>query len=348
MMAPTLTPIRYFGQREQILPDLLQIVSHGRGPYKNLFDPFSGSGSVSFAAMQAHAAECYHINDSTPVLHSLWESVKAKAGMLITEYEKHLNQYVSLPEEGRRAYYQDCLNKFNQSMSQGGKDDAALLFPFLINHASDNMPLFNSSFQLVSRPNVTITKQQAENDINEFTKRVYTVSRLLNENKSDASSGDFTECIKNAASGDLVIFDPPYPAQSGSIYYNPKSEEELWEHLRVSFSLLNQRGVNFIILYGANAVSLSRQFTEPGLQLQHLIRLSYHPIYQHYLEHVYVSSQLRLTDENLPHGMVPYASLFETGKEMSEEQCNAALDTLKAKFGVLDKTTPHPSMKVQL
>jgi site-specific DNA-adenine methylase len=337
LMNTVLTPLDYFGQRERILPDLLRIASNHQGPYENLFDPFSGSGSISFAAMQQHLAKSYHINDSTPVLSSLWGLVKDKPSMVICAYEQRLNHYMSLAEEGRRIYYQNCLDEFNQAVSKEQKKEAALLFPFLINHADANMPLFNASFQLASRPDISITKEQGQKRIGEFTRKVYTVSRLLKENNHHASSGDFTDCIRSATRGDLVVFDPPYPAQSESIYYNPKSEQVLWEGLRASFALLNQKGVDFMLMYGANAVTLSRQFQEPALQLQHLIRLSYHPIYKYYLEHVYVSEKLHMTEEKLPHGMVRYETLFAPGEEMSETKCNAVLAALKAKFKIDDE-----------
>ena len=322
-----LTPLFYFGQRESIVADLFLLL--GNKKYQCLYDPFAGSGSVSFAAMEEDIASDYSLNDSFPVFKYLWEMIKASPGEFISEYTAYLTNYCAQAKNNRVAFYNRALSDFNHALSSGFYAKSALLFAFLINFADKNMPLFDQQLHLTTQANVFINIEDEKKNLDKFKERTERLHHLLNKYKTNFSSGDFLPCLETASKGDLVILDPPYPAQASNVYYKINEEKILQNNLRIAIKELKKRDVDLVILYGARRVLLENQLNDEELELQHLIRLSTHRTFGYFLDHIYISKNIASQLQQLPPGMAHYDTFFSSESVMTEEQYEKALNTLQ-------------------
>ncbi|MBS0349764.1 MAG: DNA adenine methylase [Proteobacteria bacterium] len=324
--ARTITPLHYFGQRESIVEDLFQL-SKVEMPINSFYDPFSGSGSISFAAIEQKKANNFHLNDSLPMLKSFWEWVRINPQSIVEIYSELIEDYYRFPTHQRRNVYEKLLKTLRYQNNVLSKPYFAAIFAFLINFSEKNIPLFDKNLELATRPNVEIDHESKLLKIKNFNDRITHLSHLFQVNKVFFSSGDYHKSIGSAKKGDLIIFDPPYPQQAHNIYYNIKTEIDLRESLSQTFRELNERQVDFMVLYGAGDIPPSVQFR--GLGLQHLIRLSCHPLYGEFLEHLYVSSTIPLNSASLPTGIIFYDQLFKPYKDVSSINYDQALYILK-------------------
>jgi site-specific DNA-adenine methylase len=323
-----ITPLAYFGQRETIIPDLFALL--GERKYQCIYDPFSGSGSISFAAMQKKLGQHFYLNDSFPNFKHIWEFIRAYPQEFIKEYSEYVQSYCSQAKNERRSFYSKLLADFNNASRCGFYAKAAILFTFLTNYADKNLSIFDKNLQLVSEANVFIDIEIEKKNLADFTQRVMYLHELFKQYPSSFNSGDFLSCLDTASTGDLVILDPPYPSQAENIYFKLKDEQTLKQNIETAFTKLNEKKVDFFILYGARIVPLSKQFNEEKHKLHHLIRLSTHKIFGHFLDHIYVSRQLDLNSTQLPKGMAFYNQFFNSNEEMTQEQYQNALSALQS------------------
>lgn len=324
-----LTPLSYYGQREFIIRDLFALLGNNR--FQCCYDPFSGSGSLSFEAMDRELAQNYFVSDSFPVLRSLWELIKIKPQELISQYTSCVEIYISMTKEERCNYFSKMLTIFNECNKSGFLAKAAMLFTFLINYSEKNIPEFDKNFSLIVKPNLFINPELEKTNINEFERRTLYLSGLLNKFGTSFSSGDFFSCIETTNKGDIVFLDPPYPSQSEEIYYKISPEYKIREDLVKSIEHLTKSKVDFILLYGARMVSIEYQFDEESLNVDHLIRLSTHPVFGHFLDHIYVPKSLGLNSERLPLGVEFYRDFFRKNKEIDYDEYYQVLTHLQSK-----------------
>lgn len=322
-----ITPLSYYGQREAIVPDLFKLL--GNRKYKSFYDPFAGSSSISFAAMAIKLAQDYFINDSCDSFEHLWNMINFIPLELINGYRDYVLGYCQSLAEKRKEFYNQRLIEYNEANKYSNFLKAAILFAFLINFAHRNMPLYDNNLQLVSQGNLEINVKNEEQKLIDFEKKVKHLNSLLCDNRIIFSSGSFVKCLQFANKGDLVILDPPFPSQPANVYLKTEKGDELKNNLKKSLKELVRREVDFIILYGARVVALADQLNEKELNLQHLLRLSTHGLYGDYLEHLYVSPNIKLTNEDLPAGIVFYNELFEHGVEVSNSQYEQAVARLR-------------------
>lgn len=321
-----ITPLHYFGQRESIIEDLFKL-SKVETPINSFYDPFSGSGSISFAAMEQKNAKNFYLNDSLPMLKSFWESVRTNPQSIVEIYSELIEDYYRFPIYQRNEVYEKLLKQLRYQNKVFNNPYFAAIFAFLINFSEKNIPLFDKNLKLATKPNLEIDHESKLLKINNFRDRITHLSHLFQINKVSFNSGDYYKSIVSAKKGDLIVFDPPYPQQAHNIYYNIKSEIDLRTSLSQTFEELNEKKVNFMVLYGAGDIPLSAQFK--GLGLQHLIRLSCHPLYGEFLEHLYASPTISLNSASLPTGIIFYDQLFKPCNGVISINYDRALYILK-------------------
>src|SRR5579872_7077371 len=128
-----LTPLTYFGQRESLVDDIFLLSGK---KYNTLFDPFSGSGSISFAAMQSKVANHYCINDSYPIIIALWNLVKKDEEFVVKLYSQLYLDFQACSPKQRIEFFKKTLATFNAPTNKD-VDARAVYFAFLINHTKD-------------------------------------------------------------------------------------------------------------------------------------------------------------------------------------------------------------------
>lgn len=319
-----LTIVSYLGQREFLVPDLLKLL--GNKKYACIYDPFSGSASLSFALMQIGLAKNFVINESLPIFECLWKFVKNHPDELISRYSSLVNQYFSESNKIKRLeLYQELLRKYNENYRLGIMADATILFVFLINYSENYIPYFDKNMSMSTRPNVFINISEKPKILEQFEKKVRYLSELFRSNQTNFLSGRFEDSLGNVSSDDLVVMDPPYPQQTRDVFFTPDPKEILQGKIRTTMESLSASKVDFIIFYGSRRVKLQDQFNEDKYNLHHLVRLSNHPDFGVFLDHIYISRTVSITPEILPPGMAFYSSYFKRDEEMTESRYQEAV-----------------------
>lgn len=334
-----ITPIRFYGQRESIIADIFYLLENKT--FHRLYDPFSGSGSISFTAMKKQLAKEYYINDTDPILCQIWETIKAEPEAFLNFYKTLADEYIS--SNLKTSFYNQKLVEFNSLTPQlSDKVKSVSLFVFLINFSVNNMPIFDHEKKLSTNPNIDLNIEKENTELVSFQNLSMNLSKLLQSNNVVFTSGDFLECLNSATENDLVILDPPYPTQEHSIYYKIKDEKQLQNDLRLTLEKFKHNKVPFIIFYGAVRVALENQFDEEKYGVQHLIRLTTSPVHGDGFEHVYISKEIQLNRENLPRRIAFYHDYFEPNIEITQEKYDTALVEMQQKrdsFTLNDNTT---------
>lgn len=327
-MLRQITPISYFGQREALIDDLWLLL--GDKKFKQFHDLFGGCGSLSFAAMREDKAQKYIYNDSLPMLKFLWDEIKNSASLLINHYTS-LAKTLKNTTDDRASFYASVLAHFNgeSSDTRFKQYSQPLLFAFLINFAKDNMPIYDDNKVLATTISPCLTNNEIVEQSEQFRCRAIDLSTMLAQHNFTAKSGDFNDHLDDITADDIVVLDPPYPQQTRDIYYNINNEDELFTNLTTALQRLAEKNIPVVMFYGANNVLLKNQFNADNTNLQHLIRLAHHPLFGDYLEHAYLSHDLFKSLDKLPAHIMTYESSFDTAKEMTDKDCEAAIRRLQ-------------------
>jgi site-specific DNA-adenine methylase len=324
-----ITPFYYHGQREGSIKDLFNLIPSKK--YECFYDPFAGSGSLTFAAMERNIATRYFMNDSIPVLSCLWALIQRYPLAVISQYSEMATAFCSKSGPKRKTFYEQILKKFNEDFGQKIYAAAAISFLFLINFSDNKIPLFNKN-SLATQADLFYDIQTLPHELQLFSARIVAVSKQLNTNPAKFFSGDFFKPLDAVTNQDLVFLDPPYPLQADNIYLKLKSESYLHKNIEQLLVNLHNKGVNFLVLYGARIVPRSLQFDEEKTGTQHLLRVSEHPLFGRFLDHIYISADI--TVEKLPPGMGFYPNFFKKDEEMNDDTYRTVLLQLGAERDV--------------
>lgn len=265
-------PIHYLGNRYLSLPHLsghmrvdqrwliefFTIISqntHGK-KYRKCFEPFSGSASLTTAAMEFGLAEEYVINDSDDVLiqtHILMrdnpDSIKETYASLSQSYEK---------SRDKKKFFLDIIKNYNRV----DKQQKSLLLPFIINHSWSGIPFHNARGELLYHENQIAGKiipghlEKASLTLENYFSEVDRVSNLFNSNKVSFLSGDFLKALSDVGPDDFIALNPPYPENERSVtehsgmYTELYSPEKLHENLVNLIHTMENKGIPYFMSYG--------------------------------------------------------------------------------------------------
>ncbi len=289
-------PLYYFGNRALTLPednghmypdftwmkDSFAIIEKNRGtrPFNRCFEPFAGSASWSFTAMELGFSQEYFINDANETLIHFFKMARNNPNILKKEYALLSTIYSQSTE--KVALYQQIIDQYNNS-SDARK---SLLLPFIINHAWGGMVFYNQKGALVYQK-ITIKNQEIAGCIKkpsltneEFNTELDRISRLLNENIVHFSSLDFQKSLIDIGEEDFVVLNPPYPENQRSIereiglYVEIHSPEKLHRDLCDMIKTFELKGVTYLMSYGIYNPELSNYIIRaPDGTSTHYLRL---------------------------------------------------------------------------
>lgn len=303
-----ITPLAYFGQREHIVQDLFKLIPTRK--YKTFYDPFCGSGSITFAAMHKEIAQEYVMNDSYSILAHLWHTIKNNKESICLAYILKYHELYESYDDKRDEIYKATLDEFN---NESDHTKAAALYLFLNNNAKNNMPVFAGN-------TLNTTFNHNDEPLSFIIQRIRESSALLNQHQVHIKSGDFMACLHDVTKEDIVILDPPYPTLSSDVYFNLSEPDQLFKDLTSAITILNEKKVPFVISYGAGDLPECYQFDEQELQVVHLIRLTNSPVFGPYLEHVYIPKTSSSIMPTLPSYIIPYVSYNDAKEKLIGSQ----------------------------
>lgn len=191
MEGEVLSPfIKWVGGERQLLPSLVNFLPEH---FNHYYEPFVGGGAL-FLRLAPRVAR---INDFNEELTNTWQVVKNDLAGLKQYLQQHqINDSKEYYLNIRSADRDERL--VNMTPTQ-----RAARFIYLNKAGYNGLWRVNSHGQ----NNVPYGSHKT---LNLLPNSLDTVSKYLNHNKIEITTGDYQKAVKNATKDDLVYFDPPY------------------------------------------------------------------------------------------------------------------------------------------
>lgn len=223
---------KWTGGKRQLLPELIALMP---GKFNKYYEPFIGGGALFFEVEPKNAV----INDFNSDLILAYKQIRDNVDKLIAVLETH-------KENNSKEYYLDlrAVDRDGRIEKMSEVEKAArLLYMLRVN--------FNGLYRVNLKNQFNVPYGRYKNPKIVDKPLLYSISKYLNENNIDILSGDFSDAVITASSGDFVYFDPPYaPVSSTSSftsYTNEGFNQEDQIRLRDTFVELSSRGVNVML-----------------------------------------------------------------------------------------------------
>lgn len=239
--------LKWAGGKRQLLTE---ITAHFPEDYSRFHEPFFGGGAVFFHLEPTNGS----INDINDRLTTFYEVVREYPDRLISENETH-----RLSDE----YYYDARDEFNklhtveeQSIEEHIREASLLLYL--------NRTCFNGLYRenQSGEFNVPIGGYADPDWVQE--ERIQAVHEALQE--STIHNEDFEYVRKEAKSGDLVYFDPPYQPVSTTANFNEyhaegfdKDDQRRLRDLTID---LSDQGVSVVLSNSPPVAQLYEPYSE--------------------------------------------------------------------------------------
>lgn len=190
--------LRWAGSKQRHLPRLSNYFS---SDFKRYHEPFLGGGNVFLNLVDSEKES--HLSDLNPDLVNCFKIVKSFPNQVIErlgEYKNTKQDYIN----ERHKVYQDPIK-------------SAAKFIYI------NRTCFNGIYRVNSKGIFNVPYGYRRNVDLVTEKNIHEISRRLRN--SNLYCSDFSERLREVASGDLVFLDPPYTTahqNNGFIEYNQK------------------------------------------------------------------------------------------------------------------------------
>ena len=224
--------LRWAGGKQKLVTSLVPL-SPPEDSYSRYFEPFFGGGSVFFRLLPKNSV----IGDINEELCNCYEQVRTNVEDVISK----LRRYAKLDS---REFYYRIRARSTDAMSAAGR---AARFIYI------NKAAFNGIYRVNSAGKFNVPYGPSQNG-----PAIPQPDHLRNAAKAlrhtRVQSGDFEAILAEAAQGDFIYLDPPYPPRSATAYFTHYSAKRFsWEdQKRVArvYQDLDRRGC-FVMLSNA-------------------------------------------------------------------------------------------------
>lgn len=224
--------LKWAGGKRRLLK---QYEEHFPSQFGSYFEPFVGGGAVFFWLFQKKALHQKPIvlNDINPELHNFYQVLKSNCDELIDRLAVHQRKH-------NQDYYYKVRKKNQRRMTPLNR--AARLMYL-------NRTCFNGLYRVNQKGQFNVPMGRYKNPLICDATGLKAASSALQS--TTLTLGTFKDAVKNAKSGDLVYFDPPYvplnPTSNFTSYtkenFGLKDQQELAE----LFAELASRGVKVLL-----------------------------------------------------------------------------------------------------
>lgn len=205
-MKKTVKPfLKWAGGKGQLLDEIRQYYPFENCSFTKYAEPFVGGGAVLFDILSKYDLEEVYISDINAELINTYRMIKDHVDSLVEHLDLLQKQFISLPINDRKTYYNSKRDRFNFLKVNGDQfvniEKAALMI-FL------NKTCFNGLFRVNRKGllNVPMGSYKNplicdENNLNAVSKKLKNVTIVC---------GDYRESKDFIDSHTFVYFDPPY------------------------------------------------------------------------------------------------------------------------------------------
>lgn len=221
-------PIPYQGSKRRLCVKIAACMQ----PARVLYEPFAGSAAFSLYAAAHGLVQRFIIGDMMEPLIALWHMIVEQPTLVATRYETLWSG--QQPDDA--SYYNRVRDEYNAS-----SDPVALLY--LITRCVKNAVRFSQHGRFTQSQD----RRRLGMHPRKMSNAVHQASRLL-KGRVRFVVGDFADCLRDAAPGDLVYLDPPY---QGTTYGRDKRYFAQLKTDRLIDVLhdLNARGIAYALSY---------------------------------------------------------------------------------------------------
>ena len=211
--------VKWAGGKGQLLATIEQLLPDNFSEWKDAIyiEPFIGGGAMLFFMLQKFDNIKYAvINDLNPHLITAYETVKNEPDMLVKELSKVEKEYYAiLDESGKKFFYLDMRNRFNNDNLTGMEKTVLLIFL--------NRTCFNGLYRVNSKGEFNVPFGKYKNPKICDIDTIYADSRLLQ--KVEIINGDFESIEKYVTNNAFIYFDPPYRPLDSTSNFNSYAKQ---------------------------------------------------------------------------------------------------------------------------
>ncbi len=239
--------LKWAGGKTQLLAEISHAYPDGFGAtIRRYAEPFVGGGAVLFDVLSKFKLDEVYISDVNAELINMYLIVRDQAEELITILTGYQIEYLALNNEGRKKYYYNKRDEFNNLIISGESKSgvkSAALFIFL------NRTCFNGLYRANRSGLFNVPKGDHANPIICNEENIRAVSAALE--KVQIVCGDYSASRAFIDAHTLVYLDPPYRPLKGRdsfISYTEKEFDDSCQRALAGFiEEMDARGA-FIIL----------------------------------------------------------------------------------------------------
>ncbi|MBR1532938.1 MAG: DNA adenine methylase [Ruminococcus sp.] len=214
--------LKWAGGKTQLLDDIIHAYPVGFGEtIKRYAEPFVGGGAVLLDILSKYSLDAVYISDVNAELINMYMVVRDQIDELITILSGYQTEYLSLDREGRKNYYYNKRDDFNNLIATGKSKSgvkSAALFIFL------NRTCFNGLYRANKNGFFNVPKGDQESPIICNEDNLRAVSAALA--KVQIVCGDYTKSKSFIDANTLVYLDPPYRPLKGRDSFISYTENE--------------------------------------------------------------------------------------------------------------------------
>lgn len=223
MHQKNLRPIlKWAGGKTQLLAEISHAYPDGFGhTIRRYAEPFVGGGAVLFDVLSKYELDEVYISDVNAELINMYLMVRDCADELITMLTEYQSEYLALDGEGRKRYYYNKREEFNNLIISGESKTgvkSAALFTFL------NRTCFNGLYRANKNGLFNVPKGDQVNPLICNGENIREVSTALE--KVQIICGDYSTSRAFIDQHTLVYLDPPYRPLKGRDSFISYTETE--------------------------------------------------------------------------------------------------------------------------
>lgn len=212
--------LKWVGGKSSLLSEIRRYYPFDDGKITKYVEPFVGGGAVLFDILNKYELEAVYINDSNAELINAYCIVRDDVNALIEALRIVQNEFLPMSTEGRKAYYTDKRNQFNELIGDSSLDNKILKSALMI---FLNKTCFNALYRVNSKGLFNVPMGAYRNPTICDEDNLRAVSERLKD--VTVLCGDYHDTIDFIDSKTFVYLDPPYRAISKTSNFTSYTRE---------------------------------------------------------------------------------------------------------------------------
>ena len=247
--------MKWAGGKRQLLTDIERIIKIKDIKGCTFYEPFVGGGAVFLKLEHPFVS----INDINSELINVYLQIKENPHKLIRELKKHKENH------GHDYYYMiRNLDRTKKYKKMSEVQEAARTIYL-------NRVCYNGLYRVNTKGEFNVPLGKYVNPEIVFEDKINEISKYLNSTNVTITNFDFEEAVKNAKSGDVVYFDPPYDYEGNgftSYTCDGFSREDL-ERLKRTCDSLISKGCR-VIVSNNDTSFVNKLFKDSKYKIEHV------------------------------------------------------------------------------